>query len=95
MCFVWLLIRGCINHLRGVTPTDLRMGVPAPYNKLRCLPVTLTETQRMDAINSKFQSDREPRELKDWLEAQPLRFALLGISVDSYNAMICITSQFS
>jgi hypothetical protein len=59
------------------------------------LSVTLNETQRKAAINSKFQSGREPRELEDWLEAQPQRFAMLGITCDSYDAVVWITTQFS
>jgi hypothetical protein len=41
------------------------MGAPAPTTNFDGLPVTLIETQRKAAINSKFQSRREPRELKD------------------------------
>jgi hypothetical protein len=89
-----MLIRGYINQLRGHTPTDLRMGVPAPKTNFASVSVTLTETQRKDAINSKFQSGREPRELEEWLEAQPQRFAMLGITIDSYDAVVWVTSQF-
>jgi hypothetical protein len=92
---VWILIKGYINQLCGETPIDLRMGVPAPTTNFTCLPITLTETQRKAAISSKFQSGREPRELEDWLEAQPQRFVLLGISDDSYDAVIWATTQFS
>jgi hypothetical protein len=60
-----MLIKGYINQLRGHTPTDLRMDVPAPKTNLVGLPVTLTETQRKTAINSKFQSRRQPRELEE------------------------------
>jgi hypothetical protein len=89
-----MLIKGYINQLCGQTPTNLRMGVPAPKTNFVGLSVTLTETPRKAAINSPFQSGREPRELEDWLEAQPQRFAMLEISVDSYDAVVRVTSQF-
>jgi 8-oxo-dGTP pyrophosphatase MutT (NUDIX family) len=60
---VWLLIRGYINKLCGVTPTNLRMGAHVPTTYFDGLPITLSETRRKAAINSKFQSKREPREL--------------------------------
>jgi hypothetical protein len=94
-CHVWLLIRGYINQLCGQPPTDLRMGVPTTTTNFGGLPVTLSETQRKAAINSKFHSGREPRELEDCLEAQPQRFVLLGITTDFYDAVIWVTSQFS
>jgi ADP-ribose pyrophosphatase YjhB (NUDIX family) len=84
---VWMLIRGHINQLCGHTTTDLRMGAPFPTTNFVGLPVTLTETQRKAAINSKFQFGCEPRELEDWLEAQPQLFVLLGITGDSYDAV--------
>jgi hypothetical protein len=59
------------------------------------LSVTLNETQRKAGINSKFQPSRELRELEDWLEAQPQRFAMLGIIADAYDAVVWVTSQFS
>jgi hypothetical protein len=92
---VWLLICGYINQLCGETPTDLRVGTPMPTETLAGLPVTLTETQRKAAINSPFQSGSNARDLEDWLEAQPQRFLLLGITADSYNSVIWVTSQFS
>jgi hypothetical protein len=93
---VWLLIRGCINQLCGETPTDLRVGPPMPTsNFLAGLPVTLTETQRKAAINFPFQSRDNARNLEDWLEAQPQRFLLLGITADSYDSVIWVTSQLS
>jgi hypothetical protein len=49
----------------------------------------------MAAINSKFQFGRDPRELEDWLEAQPQRFVLLGITANSYDVVIWVTLQFS
>jgi hypothetical protein len=71
------------------------MGATVPTTNFGGLPVTLTETQRKAAMNSNFQSSREPaRELEDWLEAHPQRFVLLGITVDSYDAVICVTLQF-
>jgi hypothetical protein len=92
---VWLLSRGYINQMCGETPTDLRVGMPVPTRNLAALPVTLTETQRKDAINFPFQSGGNARELEDWLEAQPLRFLLLGITADLYDSVIWVTSHFS
>jgi hypothetical protein len=92
---VWLRIRGYINQLCGETPTDLRVGTPMPTTNLACLLVTLTETQRKAAINSPFKSGENARKLEDWLEAQPRRFLLLGITADSYDLIIWVTSQFS
>jgi hypothetical protein len=91
---VWLLIRGHINQLCGETPTDLRVGMPMPTRNLGGLPVTLTETQRKAAINSPFQYGSNARDLEDWLEAQPQRFLLLGITANSYDALIWVTFQF-
>jgi hypothetical protein len=70
-----MLTRGYINQLCGETPTDLRMGVPAPKTKFSGFSVTVIETQRMAAINYPLQSGREPRDLEDKLEAQPQRFS--------------------
>jgi hypothetical protein len=92
---VWLLIRGLINRLTGEGPTDLRVGMPMPTHNLAGLLVTLTETQRKAAINSPLQSGRVANELEDWLEAQPQRFLMLGITPDSYDSVIWVTSQFS
>jgi glyceraldehyde-3-phosphate dehydrogenase/erythrose-4-phosphate dehydrogenase len=89
-----MFIKGYINQLCGQTQTNLRMGVPAPKTSYVGLSVTLIDTQRKAAINSRFQSVREPRELEDWLEAQPKRFAMLGIIADSYDAIVWVTSQF-
>jgi hypothetical protein len=91
---VWLLIRGYINQLCGETPTDLRVGTPMPTTNLPRLPVTLTETQSKAAIKSPFQSGENARNLEDWLEAQPHRFLLLGITADSYDSVMWVTSQF-
>jgi hypothetical protein len=66
------------------------MGAQVPTTNFAGLPVTLPETQRKAAINSPKQSDRFPRELEDWLEAQPQRFVLLGINADSYDAVIWV-----
>jgi hypothetical protein len=90
----WLLIRGYINQLCGETPTHLRVGMPIPTTNLACLHVTLTKTQRKAAVNSPFQSGADARDLEDWLEAQPQRFLLLGITADSYESVIWVTSQF-
>jgi ADP-ribose pyrophosphatase YjhB (NUDIX family) len=92
---VRLLIRGHINRLCGEIPTDLRVGMPMPTRNHAGLPVTLTETQRKAAINSPFQYGSNARDLEDWLEAQPQRFLLLGITADSYDSVIWATSQFS
>jgi hypothetical protein len=91
---MWMLTRGYINKLCGETPTDLRMGVPAPKTKFSGLSVTVIETQRKAAINSPFQSGPKPRDLEDTLEAQPQRFAMLGIIADSYDAVVWVTLQF-
>jgi hypothetical protein len=61
---LWMLIRGYINQLCGLTPTDMRMGVVVPTTNFDGLHVTFTETHRKAAINYKFQSGREPRELE-------------------------------
>jgi hypothetical protein len=90
-----MLIRGYINEPCGEAPTDLRMGVLAPSTNFASLSVTLNETQRNAAIHSPFQSGREPRDLEDWLEAQPQRFAMLVIPADSYGAVVWVTAQFS
>jgi ADP-ribose pyrophosphatase YjhB (NUDIX family) len=92
---VWLLIRGYINQLCGETPTDLRVGTHVLTRNLVGLPVTLTETQRKAAINSPFQYGSYAHNLEDWLEAQPRRFLLLGITADSYDSVIWVTSMFS
>jgi 8-oxo-dGTP pyrophosphatase MutT (NUDIX family) len=92
---VWLLIRGHINQLCGETPTDLRVGMLMPTRNLARLHVTLTETQRKAAINSPLQCGRDANELEDWLEAQPQRFLMLGITADSYDSLIWVTSLFS
>jgi hypothetical protein len=91
--YVWLLIRGYINQLSGNIPTDLRVGTPMPTTNLAGLHVTLTETHRKAAVNLPFQSGKYAREQEDWLEAQPQRFLLLGITADSYDSVIWVTSQ--
>jgi hypothetical protein len=92
---VWLLIRGYINQLSGQTLTDLRVGTPMPTTNFACLPMTLIETQRKATVTSPYQYGKHARELEDWLEAQPQRFLLLGITADSYDSIIWVTSQFS
>jgi hypothetical protein len=79
----------------GETPTDLRVGMPMPTRNMARLHVTLMETQRKAAITSPFQYGGNAREKEDWLEAQPQRFLLLGITADSYDSAIWVTSQFS
>jgi hypothetical protein len=66
-----------------------------PTTNLVGLFVTLKETQRKAATNSPFQSGENARDLEDWLEAQPQRLLLLGITADSYDSVIWVTSQFS
>jgi hypothetical protein len=90
-----MLIRGFINQMCGDTPTDFSMGVPAPTTNFDGLSITLTETQRKAATNFKFNSGRELRDLEDWLEAKPQRFAMLGIIANSYDAVVWVTSRFS
>jgi hypothetical protein len=50
-------------------------------------------TQRKVAINSRYRSGRDARELEDWLKAQPQRFAKLGSNDDSHNVVVWGTSQ--
>jgi 8-oxo-dGTP pyrophosphatase MutT (NUDIX family) len=88
---VWMVSRGDINHMCGETPTDLRMGISAPTTNFAALTLILIETQRKAAISFRYQYGRDASELEEWLEAQPQRFAMLGIDADSYN----VTSQFS
>jgi hypothetical protein len=78
----------------GETPTVLRMGDPAPTTNSLGLPVTRIETHRKAAINSRYQSSRDPHELENWIDAQPQRFAMLGINADSYNVVVWVASQF-
>jgi hypothetical protein len=85
---MWMLIRGHINNMCEETPTDLRMGVPAPTTNFVGLKATLIETQRQVAVSSRYKSDRDARELEDLLEAQPQRFAMLGMNANSYNAVV-------
>jgi hypothetical protein len=66
---MWMFIRGYINHLCGETPTDLRVGVPAPTTNFVGLFVTLIQTQREATINARHQLlGRDSRKLEDWLE---------------------------
>jgi hypothetical protein len=51
---VWMLIEGYINQLCGETPTDLRMGVPAPTTNFACLEVKPTETKRKAPIPAPY-----------------------------------------
>jgi hypothetical protein len=90
-----MLLRGHNIRLCGETPTDLRMGVPAPTINIDGLSVSLTGTQRKAAINPRYESGRDLRELEDWLEAQPQRFAMLAINADWYNAIVWVTHEFS
>jgi hypothetical protein len=90
-----MLIKDYINHMCGKTPTDLRIGVPAPTTNFGGSTVTLIETQRKAAINARYKLGRDSRELEDWLEAQPRRFAMLGINAESYNVVMWVTSNFS
>jgi hypothetical protein len=65
-----------------------------PTTNFAYLHVTLTKTRRKAAVNSPLQFGRFPRDLEDWLEAQPQRFVLLGITADSFDSAIWVTSQF-
>jgi hypothetical protein len=58
-----MFIKGYIKQLCGESPTDLRMGVPAPTTNLDGLSVTLTETQRETAINAPYQFEQDPSKL--------------------------------
>jgi hypothetical protein len=73
----------------------VRHRVPPPTTNFVGLTITLTKTRRKAAINSRYQTCHDTRELEDWLEAQPQRFAMLGINADSYNFVVWVTSQFS
>jgi hypothetical protein len=42
-----------------------------------------------------LQTGRVANKLEDWLEAQPQRFLMLGITANSYDSVIWVTSQFS
>jgi hypothetical protein len=66
-----------------------------PTTNFACLLAILTETPRKAEVNSPLQLGRFPRELEEWLEAQPQRFLLLGITADSYDSVIWVTPQFS
>jgi hypothetical protein len=90
-----MLIKGYINQLCGETPTDLCMGATAHATNFAGLSVTLIETHLKATINYKFQSGHEPRELEDCLDAQPQRFAMLGITVYSYDAVVWTSAQVS
>jgi hypothetical protein len=82
------------NQLCGETPTDLRMLVQPLVINFVGLSVTINETQRNAAIQYVAQNGREARNIKDWLETQPQRFAMLGIIHVSYNAVMWATSEF-
>jgi hypothetical protein len=86
-----------VNHFHFMceeTPTNLRMGVPAPITNFASLSVTLTETQREAAINSTYQTCQNARELEDRLEMQSQLFVMLGINAESYNDVVWIASKF-
>jgi hypothetical protein len=89
-----MLIKGYINELRGETPADLRMGVPAPTSKLVGLSVTLIETQRKAPINAPYQSSKDAHMLEDWHVCNDAT-STLRINADSYNVVVWDTSQFS
>jgi hypothetical protein len=90
-----MLVKGYINQWCGETPTDLRRGVPAPTTIFAGMDVTLIETQPAVVINAPYQLGQDAHKLKDMLEMQPQRFAMLGINLDSYNVVVWVTSQFS
>jgi cytochrome P450 len=70
------------------------MGVPAPTINFVGMSVTLIETHRKAAMKSPYFSGQEPRKSEHLLEMQPLRFVMLGIHLDSYNAVVWVTFQF-
>jgi hypothetical protein len=92
---VCMLIGGCVNQLCGETPTDLRIGVPVHVTNVVSFSVTLTETQRKATINAPYLSNQDARTLKYLLEMRHQRFVTLGISTDSHNGVVWVTSQFS
>jgi hypothetical protein len=47
----WMLKKGYVYQLRGETPTDLRMGVPAPTTIFDGMTVTMIETNRKAPSN--------------------------------------------
>jgi hypothetical protein len=91
--FVWMLIKDNIKQLCTNTPTDLRMGVPAPTTNFVGLSATLTKTQGKSAIYPPYQSRQAARTLEEWLEMQPQRFVMQGINADSYNGAVWTTSS--
>jgi hypothetical protein len=60
-----MLIKGFINQFYGETPTDLRMRIPAPTTNFVGMIVTMTETQRKDAMNAPYQSRQDAGKLAD------------------------------
>jgi hypothetical protein len=92
-----MLINGYNYHMRGETPTDLRIGVPAHTPNFVGLTITLTEAQRKAAISSPYQLGRvygTHVNLKTCSRRKPQRFAMLWINADLYNVVVCATSQF-
>jgi hypothetical protein len=90
-----LLIKGYINKMCGEAPTALRMGPPPPTTNFVGLSGKLTETQRHGVIiNAPYQSHQHACKLEDFLEMQPQRFVMLGINVDTYTAVVWVTSHF-
>jgi hypothetical protein len=53
------------------SPTDLRMGVPAPTTNFAGMTVTLTETNCKAAIDAPYQFGQDARKLEDLLEMHP------------------------
>jgi hypothetical protein len=90
-----LLTKGYINQLCGEAPTHLRMRVLVHTTDLDGVAVALTNTQPKAAIIAPYHSDQDARKLQDRLEMQPQRFVILGINVDSYNAVVWVPSRFS
>jgi hypothetical protein len=68
---VRMLIKGYANNQCGETPTDLRMGVPAPVINVVGLRATFIEMQRKAAITATYMSGRDARKLEYWLKMQP------------------------
>jgi cytochrome P450 len=90
-----MLIKGYINQLCGETPTNLRMGVPAPITNFDDMSAAPTETHCKAAINAPYQSRQDARKLEEWLKMQPQRLLMMGMNPDTYNVVVWVTSQFS
>jgi hypothetical protein len=92
---LWTLVRGHINRVCGETPTNLRMGVPAPTNCfVGLLSVTLTQPQRKAASKSRYLvtrvnlkiGSRRSLNASPCLKLMPTRTTLLcGLRLSSHD----------